>query len=468
MPEFLVAPKLPPTTAAASNIAATPFGDGDSGNPSGPTFATLLQARLPPVADSPSRLKQLSKLLAAGTIPADPEAKKTPADLTATQDSTAPTDLAVLISALFQHQALNAKSFAPTDTPPSAQVRGDALSTEPTAMTGSGVFPEHAITPSNLATVVGKLFKFQASDSTTPSTPGDTPISDHPDHDDSTAETLTGNPGVIPSDMAAAMPLTPPVQTPPITSTARRKNEDTQAELMPRLVDEHSPPTSVGSLHTNNNESQGNDHKPATQSPPTLATAIVAESKASPAETAQIEGKISPDGPGQFQELLAAAQGANRTHGSIPAVTTHVETPVGNPGWGNEVGDKLVWMAHRAESRAELVLNPPQMGRIEVSITLNGDQANAVFVSANQSVRDALEGALPRLREVLADAGIQLDQAQVGADSRGNAANKEESGDNPRRRGTQDGQNFIPGIVPTVSASSRWSTAGIGLVDTFA
>lgn len=146
-----------------------------------------------------------------------------------------------------------------------------------------------------------------------------------------------------------------------------------------------------------------------------------------------------------------------------------VATPVGAPGWDNEVGDKVVWMVGRQESRAELVLNPPQLGRIEVSLTMNGDQANATFISANASVREALENAMPRLREILQGAGVSLGQTQVGAESFQQAAQQQQTGDNPGRGNGRDADKTPQGLaLGHDHAPGQALKRGNGLVDTFA
>lgn len=147
-----------------------------------------------------------------------------------------------------------------------------------------------------------------------------------------------------------------------------------------------------------------------------------------------------------------------------------IASPVGVSGWTEEIGNHVVWLANRSESRAELVLTPPQMGRVEISLTVKGDQAVASFVSSNPVVREALEAALPRLREVLADAGIQLGQAQVGAENARQWAQQDKHGDNsasdPARAKLGDA------AVSPVSSGSLATTSGLkggrGLVDVFA
>lgn len=212
---------------------------------------------------------------------------------------------------------------------------------------------------------------------------------------------------------------------------------------------------------------------PTTTSPAIVAAtadtiAIAARSDARSATNA--ESLLSPNRDPNITSAAAATTalpqpvpGTNET-----AATLRVATPVGTAGWDTEVGNRIAWMASHQQGRADLVLTPPQLGRIEISLSVTGDQANAFFVSANPAVRETLEGALPRLREILADAGITLGQAQVGSESPGQSANRHENSDNSRR-----GPNAVfigdPAATRAVASSvAPWSTAGRGMVDTFA
>ena len=130
-------------------------------------------------------------------------------------------------------------------------------------------------------------------------------------------------------------------------------------------------------------------------------------------------------GASDFNQLLGqvrdgqssglSVSNGGRTGGSEAALA--MRSPVGHPNWSTELGDKMTWMVSSQRQQADLVLNPPQLGRIEVSLTVNGDQANAVFTSPNAAVREMLENSLPRLREILAGSGLNLGQADVGAQS---------------------------------------------------
>ena len=94
-----------------------------------------------------------------------------------------------------------------------------------------------------------------------------------------------------------------------------------------------------------------------------------------------------------------------------------VNTPVGHAKWGEELAQKVVWMTSQQTQVAEIHLNPAHLGPVDVMLSISQDQATAQFVSHHPAVRDAIQDALPRLREMLAESGIQLGNVMVGADS---------------------------------------------------
>jgi flagellar hook-length control protein FliK len=212
---------------------------------------------------------------------------------------------------------------------------------------------------------------------------------------------------------------------------------------------------------------------------PTLFAGSTANLAAAPEVIAAATTAAQPAAKEAFETLLAASADARaqatvaQAHAapapSSNAVPARVDSAVGSSAWNNDVGDRMVWMANQGQSRAELVLTPPQLGRIEISLSMSGNQANAVFISANPEVREALENAMPRLREILADAGVTLGQTQVGADSSGQSTNGRENGDN-----SSSGRSATAFVASTTSAAlaagatNPWLKTGRGLVDVFA
>ncbi len=124
--------------------------------------------------------------------------------------------------------------------------------------------------------------------------------------------------------------------------------------------------------------------------------------------------------PGQALPAHGPAQLLRHAPATQPATPQlPVYTPAGQEAWAEDVGNQVRWMLGRAESKAELVLTPPNLGKLEVSINLNGDQTTAQFIASSQAARDALERAMPQLREVLQQAGIMLGDANVSTSQQG-------------------------------------------------
>ncbi len=179
---------------------------------------------------------------------------------------------------------------------------------------------------------------------------------------------------------------------------------------------------------------------------------------------------------GGAKTLSAASSSTGQTHGvqlfnmlrpspASPSATPQlpVQTPAGAQAWAEDVGNQVRWMLGRAESKAELVLTPPNLGKLEVSISLSGDQTTAQFVASSQAARDALEQALPRLREMLQQAGIQLGQANVSTSGEQPAQGGDEGG----RGGGRGGEGQIADAA-SESSHGQWLRRHDGMVDTFA
>lgn len=169
-------------------------------------------------------------------------------------------------------------------------------------------------------------------------------------------------------------------------------------------------------------------------------------------------GAESPNLPA----ALAAAAPPAPAPAPAPAVAA-LANPVGTPAWNGELGQKIVWMVGEKQHVAELHVNPPELGPLDIKLTVDGTQTSAVFTSPHGAVREAVESALPRLREVLAESGLQLGNASVTADSPrdGNASGGERGNG---RRGNRD-------AAPPAAAAAlpaRLSTTTRGLVDLFA
>lgn len=93
--------------------------------------------------------------------------------------------------------------------------------------------------------------------------------------------------------------------------------------------------------------------------------------------------------------------------------TQTIATPLGNSGWAGDFSQKIIWMSTQKNQVAELHLNPPDLGPLNVVLKISDNQATALFTSPHSAVREAVENAMPKLREILADNGIMLGNTTV-------------------------------------------------------
>lgn len=77
----------------------------------------------------------------------------------------------------------------------------------------------------------------------------------------------------------------------------------------------------------------------------------------------------------------------------------------------------------------EIRLNPANLGALNVRISLEADAASIVFSSHHAVVREAVEGAIPRLREMFNSSGISLGDVNVA-----NQSAAEQQGRQPSRQ----------------------------------
>ena len=143
-----------------------------------------------------------------------------------------------------------------------------------------------------------------------------------------------------------------------------------------------------------------------------------------------------------------------------------LEPRVGTPAWDGALAQKVTWMSNQQMQVAQLQLNPPDLGPMEVTLTLGtGPDAETriEFTSPHLAVREALQSALPQLREMMEGSGITLGSTTVSAES---FQQQSQSGrqDNPSGRSSDNlSQNS-----PEMAARSITTRSHDGMVDIFA
>ncbi|HEY1328088.1 MAG TPA: flagellar hook-length control protein FliK [Casimicrobiaceae bacterium] len=147
-----------------------------------------------------------------------------------------------------------------------------------------------------------------------------------------------------------------------------------------------------------------------------------------------------------------------------PAV--HVDTvaaPAFTPGWQDETVAKLAHIVVTRNERAELRLDPAELGPVSIRVDMQGDHASMTIVAASPDTRSALEQSLPQLRDLLSSQGITLGQATVhdGSAQRDPAAQA--------WSGAAATRNDAPGdTIHAAEAVQRFVRRADRLVDVFA
>lgn len=98
-------------------------------------------------------------------------------------------------------------------------------------------------------------------------------------------------------------------------------------------------------------------------------------------------------------------------------LSTSIMTPLQNPGWSQQMTDQVNLMLKGGFQQADIKLNPAHLGPMEIKLSMNDDKASIHFVAQHAPVRDAIDSALPRLREMLEQQGVGLADVDVSAQS---------------------------------------------------
>jgi flagellar hook-length control protein FliK len=170
------------------------------------------------------------------------------------------------------------------------------------------------------------------------------------------------------------------------------------------------------------------------------------------------------------QSNAAALASLQNTAASLAAPVMHpvqvtINAPVTQDKWADEFSQKITWLASsNKDQTAELHLNPPQLGPLDVVIKVSGDQATAMFTSPHAAVREAIEQAMPRLRDMLADNGIMLGNTTVS-----DQAPRDPGQSNSQRSSAASG-NDIRDTTAVSNTATRTTPISHhnGIVDTFA
>lgn len=138
------------------------------------------------------------------------------------------------------------------------------------------------------------------------------------------------------------------------------------------------------------------------------------------------------------QAILPTSSGFNINEGqafaSTKIKTTQLSVPLnlGNSDskaqWTKNFNEQVVLLSNQQTKVATLKLRLAELGPVEVHIHMNKDAANIQFKSHHSQVRKLIGQALPRLREMMTEQGIQLADVDIQSGSQQNFKKEFNSG----------------------------------------
>lgn len=147
-----------------------------------------------------------------------------------------------------------------------------------------------------------------------------------------------------------------------------------------------------------------------------------------------------------------------------PVMLASIDVPVLDDAWGDALNERVLWMAGKSIQKAEIRLNPADLGPIRVEVSVADDAAKVSFSAQNATTREALESALPRLREMLSENGLSLANTDV-SDTGGQQ--EQNAGEDEALHGPSAATDGVveDGLVGAASALKSGQSSA--LVDTF-
>jgi flagellar hook-length control protein FliK len=169
---------------------------------------------------------------------------------------------------------------------------------------------------------------------------------------------------------------------------------------------------------------------------PAAAAAPLAAASAPLATAAAVDAPVVVQGAGRRNELpkiavsstpAAESPSASRAEWLPPAAGHSAATgaagppasPPGapvdlrSPNWQEALANRVQWLVDTQVGEAHIKLNPPELGAVDVKISLVDDKTYVQLTTATAAARDELANGLARLRELFTGSGLELGGASV-------------------------------------------------------
>ena len=174
-------------------------------------------------------------------------------------------------------------------------------------------------------------------------------------------------------------------------------------------------------------------------------------------------------------EALQGLQGLQPSTGSSeaadrPPAVLSLSPPLHSPEFAPEMAARLSVLTSEGVQRAELHLNPAEMGPVQIQIVVDGQQAQISFMSDQSETRAVLERSLPELASALRDNGLTLSGGGVFQQQREREGASSQQGEGSRSGRSREGggAETLEAGSPLGSGTPRPAARARGVVDLYA
>jgi len=143
-----------------------------------------------------------------------------------------------------------------------------------------------------------------------------------------------------------------------------------------------------------------------------------------------IDNTILPGVPSGI--MVSQTMSVQSSEAVLPPITVSPE----NAQWNSQVGDRINWMVNNNMQRVEIRLDPPELGNLDIRLNLAKDNQASILVHVtNPTAKEAIESAIPRLREMFEQQGLDLGDVDVSQQNPQQQSEFEYSGNSESEQG---------------------------------
>ncbi len=108
---------------------------------------------------------------------------------------------------------------------------------------------------------------------------------------------------------------------------------------------------------------------------------------------------------------------------------------------GNDIADQIAWARQNNAQHVRISVSPEHLGAVDISIDDAAEGLNIQFVTQNLQAKEALELFMPRLKEMLEQSGLNLQNASVSqqGESKNQFNLSDQGGNELQQQDTDDG-----------------------------